>query len=276
MALNQTLLPLKDYHKSKRLAWDPQDLDLTQDRADYAAMTDRERELIRQALALFLGGEAAVTNDLSPLMIALKKSGAPLEETMFITAQLFEESKHVEFFDRILREVVQEDLDPTTLGGTHYTMLFNELDSSLGNLLTDTSLEAQAVAVTTYHMIIEGTLAETGYYGFFTALRARNLMPGLTRGLEYLQRDESRHVAFGLYLLSRLMQSDPQLWTVIENRLYALLPMAHEVFMETIGAFLPDIPFGLDLEALITYASSQFMARYTVLERAKSRIAVTA
>jgi ribonucleoside-diphosphate reductase beta chain len=269
MLLNQTLLPLRDYHKAKKLMWDPQDLPFEQDKRDWATMDEREHALIKRALALFMGGEAAVTQDLSPLLIALKREGGHLEEEMFLTTQLFEEAKHVEFFDRALRLVIGEDTPAEGLAGPNYTALFGELTLALDRLLTDASPAAQVTAVASYHMIIEGVLAETGYYGIFTALRTRGLMPSLTRGLELVQRDEARHVAFGLHLLSRLIAREGALWSVAEARLNKLLPLAQGVFMEVLGDFLPNIPFDLDLNDMITYAGGQYLARLNVLERAR-------
>lgn len=271
MRLNQDLLPLKDYHKAKKLMWDPAELDLTQDKADWQAMTEREKDLVIRALGLFLGGEAFVTHDLAPLLVALRHNGGSLEAEMFITTQLFEESKHVEFFDRILHEVLELEPDIEKLAGPNYRMLFEtELAAALGRLLTDPSKAAQVEAVCTYHMVIEGVLAETGYYGIFTALKKRNLMPGLIRGLELVQRDEARHIAFGIHLLSRLLKEEPRFWQVMETRINTLLVLAQGIFIELLEAFLPDIPFDLKIEDFVEYAGKQYMARMAVLERAKS------
>lgn len=206
MRLDHTLLPLKDYHKAKRLMWDPQEIDFTQDKHDWDAMGEREHALITRSIALFIGGEAAVTDDLSPLLVALKRSGGRIEEAMFLTTQLFEEAKHVEFFDRFIVKVLGEAPDAAQIAGPNYRALFGALNQALDTLLTDSGRPAQARAVASYHMIIEGVLAETGYYAIFKALREKDLMPGLTSGLELLQRDESRHIAFGLYLLTRLLR----------------------------------------------------------------------
>lgn len=269
MHLDQKALPLRDYHKAKRLLWNPQDLDFTQDRADWAAMSEREHELIRTALGLFLGGEQAVTHDLTPLMLALRREGGHLEEEMYLTTQLFEEAKHVELFAAVLDALGLGEMALGTLAGPSYSALFAELTQALDALLSTPSHVAQVEAVATYHIVVEGVLAETGYYGIFKALRTRGLMPGLTRGLELIQRDEARHIAFGLHLLSRLLIAEPTLWKVIDARLNRLLPLAQGVFMELLSGFMPDIPFGVDLGDLLTYASKQYMARLNVLERAR-------
>ena len=271
MQLDQDLLPLRDYHKAKKLMWNPQDITYEQDKKDWVNMNDREQDLIKRAIGLFLSGETYVTHDLAPLMVALRHSGDHLEEEMFLTTQLFEESKHVEFFADVLRDVVEDVPELAEIAGNNYKTLFQiELSEALGQLLTDYSREAQAKAVATYHIVIEGVLAETGYYGIFTALKARNLMPGLIHGLELVQRDEARHIAFGLYLLTRLIKEDTSLWQLVEERINNLLPLAQGIFMELLEQFLPEIPFGLDLNDLVGYAGKQYMARMDVLKRAAS------
>ncbi len=266
--LDQNCLPLRDYHKAKRLAWDPQMIDWSVDQVQWPQLEQRERDLVIQGISLFLGGEEAVTHDLAPLLIALKRSGGSIEEEMFLTSQLFDEARHVELFDAVSRNIFGHPVSAGTWAGDSYRALFGELNSALEALLDDQSLAAQVHAVASYHMIIEGVLAETGYYGIFTALRKRGLLPGLQQGLEYIQRDEARHVAFGLHLLSRAIRSDARYWEQANERMDALLPHAMGVFIELVDPFLPDIPFELDLNNILDYASSQFSARVNVLQRA--------
>ena len=52
---------------------------------------------------------------------------------------------------------------------------------------------------------LEGVLAETGYHSYFEALEAEDLLPGLRQGLHHLKQDESRHIAYGVFLLTRLV-----------------------------------------------------------------------
>lgn len=268
MGLQADSLPLQNYHKAKKLMWDPQDIRYDRDRGDWREMTSREQDLIRQALVLFLGGETYVMHDLAPLLIALRREKNHVEEEMFLTAQLFEESKHVEFFSDFSRQVLGDLPHLREIAGPHYMRLFDdELTRALSRLLIDSTREAQAEAITTYHIIIEGVLAETGYYGLFTALQQRKLLPGLLRGLELVQRDEARHIAFGLHLLTRLCRDDPKLWPIVEARIEKLFPLAQGVFTELFEPFLPDIPFGLDLGDMVSYAAGQYAARMSILQR---------
>src|SRR5258708_39754876 len=96
----------------------------------------------------------------------------------------------------------------------------------MDGLLSDRSHGAQVRASVTYNMIIEGVLAETGYYGYFNMLERNNIMPGLREGIQLLKRDESRHIAYAGFLISRLVAQAKGLWSVVESRLGTMVPLA--------------------------------------------------
>ncbi len=269
MRICHQLPPMLDYHKAKELIWDPRTISLSQDQRDWAAMTPDQQEVILLLCSLFHMGEEAVAHDLAPLLIAIRRSGAYLEDEMFLTTQLFEEAKHVEWFDRWFDEVVKRPIEMSSFLGEEYkTIFYEELPKSLNRLLTDHSTRAQAEAVATYHMIIEGVLAETGYHGFVRALKDRNLMPGLVTGIRYVQQDEARHIAFGIYLLQRLVRADRALWDVIQNRLNSLLPVATGLIQDIFARYENQMPFGLDVTEFVNYAARQFNFRVNAIERA--------
>src|SRR5207247_9619929 len=98
-------------------------------------------------------------------------------------------------------------------------LFFVEQASSMNALKTDKSVEAQIRASVTYNMIIEGVLAETGYYGFRQSLESNQKLPGLLDGIRLLARDESRHIRYGVFLLNRLINQSPDGWEVMNPRM---------------------------------------------------------
>lgn len=259
-------LPLQLYHKAKTLMWDPRAIDLTQDARDWQQLSHEERDILLRLAAQFLQGEEAVTHDLTPLLLVLRRQGDLLEEEMFLTTQLFEESKHVEWFARWFDEVAQAS--PPAVESSAYRALFmHELPRALDRLLHDASPHAQVEAIATYHLIVEGVLAETGYRGYARALGERGLLPGTTHAIALVQRDESRHIAYGLHALTRLCRADAALWEALMARLNHLLPLALEIVRDTFAPYGDAVPFGLDPAEFVTYASDQFDHRLRVLER---------
>jgi ribonucleoside-diphosphate reductase beta chain len=263
-------LPLRLFHKSKELFWDPRSVDLSQDKHDWRErMSERERDVILRLSTMFLGGEEAVTQDLAPMLIALRRQGDLLDEEIFLTAQLFEESKHVEWFDRWMDDVAfPVQRDGIAIGKAYAELFHVQLPSALNRLIgDDCSPIAHVEALVTYHIIVEGVLAETGYRGYVRALKQNGLMPGTIQGVELIQRDEARHIAYGLYALIRWLKQDRKLWGTAQNKLNALLALAFDIIAETFEPYGGDIPFGLDPTEFVLYASEQFDHRMSALER---------
>lgn len=283
--LNHSILPMRLYHKAKKLGtWDPRDIDFTKDKEDWQGMNEAERRVILRLCSLFVAGEEAVTLDLLPLIMAVAREGR-LEEEMYLTTFLFEEAKHTEVFRRFLDEVAGETSDLSVFHKDHYRKIFYEyLPQAMGRLVHDPSPEAQAEASVTYNMVVEGVLAETGYYAFYTALQKENKLPGLIQAIRLLQRDESRHIGYGTYLLSRLISENAHIWDVVNRRINLLLPHAIGVVQDLNAELdteeaqklaeelrITDVPFGLNPDEFVAYAQKQFATRLGVLQRARGK-----
>jgi ribonucleoside-diphosphate reductase beta chain len=265
MPLRTELQPYRDYQLAKRFAWDPAALDFAQDQKDWATLAPREQDLLRNLFSLFIAGEEAVATDLAPLLWALGRVGGLREEEMFVTTQLFDESRHVEFFHRWfdLTGAVEHS---QYWGPAYRAVFFEEQPQALRALVHDQSPEAFIRAYTVYHVIVEGMLAETGYHGAFLACERRGVLPALRQGIEYIKRDESRHIAYGLYALERLLSARPDLWDFTNARLNELLQLALGVIPEALERYGADVPFGIDLMEMTQYAIDQFNKRYEKLE----------
>ena len=278
--LNRDLPPMRLYEKAKKLGvWNPSDIDFSKDKQDWVNFTDEEKDLCLLLLSMFVAGEEAVTLDLLPLIQAIAQEGR-LEEEMFLTTFLFEEAKHTDFFRRFMDEVTAEFPSPEAevLGvrsdlsryhGDNYRQLFYEaLPSALNALRKDASPANQITASVTYNMVVEGVLAETGYQAFFTMLERNDLLPGLRKGISLLKQDESRHIAYGVYLLSRLIAEHPSEWDNLQMQMNTLLPSAIGVIGDAFARY-EVVPFGLVEDDFVNYAMSQFSKRFERLEKAK-------
>src|SRR5437867_4623197 len=221
------------FQKAKRLGvWDPQALDFSADGADWTGFDGVEQDFLLRTLALFQAGEEGVTSDLLPLIMAVAGEGR-IEDEIYLTSFLWEEAKHVEFFRRWFDHVpgVHEDLNQY-LGPAYKTIFYEELPTAMARLWSDDSREALAEALVTYNMIVEGVLAETGYYSYSRQLERAGHMPGLQEGLRYIQRDESCHIRFGVYMLQVLLTEDPAIWSTLDARMNKLIPLAIELTSE--------------------------------------------
>ena len=270
--LDHSLLPMTLWRKAKKLGtWDPLDIDLEQDRRDWQALSAAEHEVLLHLTSLFAAGEESVTVDLLPLIGVIAQEGR-LEEEIYLTSFLWEEAKHVEAFRRFLDVVAEHDADLSRFHSPSYRAIFSvELPAALQRLRHDSSPIAQAGASVTYNMIVEGVLAETGYHAYHAMLERNGILPGMQQIVSLLKKDESRHIAYGVFLLSRLVaEHGEEVWEAIQSRMGELMPLAIGTIGEIFDAY-QEMPFGLELEHFVNFASAQFESRLARLERARSQ-----
>jgi ribonucleoside-diphosphate reductase beta chain len=261
--------PMRLFEKAKKYGvWNPSEIDFTQDKHDWLRLTEREQDVVLRLTALFQGGEEAVTLDLLPLIMTIAREGR-IEEEMYLTTFLWEEAKHTDFFRRFLDEVTGTQHDLSHYRTPNYAAIFDEaLPNALNRLAVDASPQAQVIASVTYNMIVEGVLAETGYHAYHTMLARNGIMPGQLNGIRLLKQDESRHIAYGIYLISRLMAEHPHLWDVAETTMNTLLMPALGVITEIFALYDP-MPFGLNVDEFALYATMQYQKRYGRLAAAR-------
>jgi len=267
--LDRRSLPMRLFEKAKRYGiWNPSDIDFAQDRADWAELASDERDLLLRLTSMFQAGEESVTLDLLPLIQVIAGQGR-LEEEMFLTSFLWEEAKHVDLFRRFLDEVTGGRRDLAEYHSPAYrAIVYEALPQAMGRLRHDDSAATVARAAVTYNMIVEGVLAETGYQGYLTILERRDILPGICRGVRLLRQDESRHIAFGVHLLSRLVaEGGPEVGRAVREQMEALLPAALGVVHEMFSPYDP-IPFAVDPEQFLGFAMTQFEYRWSRIEKA--------
>lgn len=167
------------FEKAKRFGvWNPSDIRFDQDVQDWMRLDEGQRNLVLRLTANFVAGEEAVTLDILPLLLTVAREGR-VEEELYLTTFLFEEAKHTDFFRRFLEDVTGDPGDLTRYHDANYRALFYEaLPQAMNALLTDPTPANQVRASTTYNMVVEGILAETGYHAYLTALERNDLLPG--------------------------------------------------------------------------------------------------
>ncbi len=261
--------PMKLFQKAKVFGiWNPADISFEKDREDWKKLTAEEKKIIIHLSALFMAGEEAVTLDLLPLIRVIANEKR-IEEEIFLTSFLWEEAKHTEFFSRFVYKVMEQKPDFESFHTHFYKILFyQKLPSALQALENDSSPASQLRASGTYNMIVEGTLAETGYEAYYRMLAENNILPGMQEGIIKLKQDESRHIAYGIYLINRLLSENPDLIELFELELETLLTDATNIIHEIFEPY-EVVPFGLKKEWFLDFAIKQFQNR---LEKLNLRV----
>ncbi len=245
--------------------WSSESFDFSRDAEEWndgVTWTAEEKRFMTWSFSEFFLGEERVTTELLPFAIA-----APTDDQrIFLASQIADEARHVVFFDRFYREVLGSDAstiaENLAAQRSHVNDDWKQLFDGILHECAETlrkdpsNLEALVRGITVYMIVIEGTLALTGARFILRSLKERDRLPGFRDGFTHVNRDESRHVGFGVKFLADAIKQDERYKQVVQETLQETLPVA-------VLAFAPDwvenrydfmSPFGFHSSELFEYA----------------------
>jgi ribonucleoside-diphosphate reductase beta chain len=231
----QLQTPQQLYELWERQPWSAHAIDLDKDIEDWQAFPEEDKGDVTWGLSSFFVGEERVTTQFSGLVMAYENQS----EEAFLTTQQVDEARHTQFFaryyDTVFKigdgieaqlQIVREDVNEGFV-----TLFDGHLVDACDRLAQNPSdVEAKVDFVTTYHMVIEGTLALTGQFFITDFFEQRGIMPGFVEGFQKISQDEHRHVAYGTWYLKEACQ-DKALARRMQDKLAELLPVAAGVLV---------------------------------------------
>lgn len=201
--------------------WMPQEVSMQRDIEQWktaSAFTDDERHLLKRNLGFFTTADTLVANN---LVLAVYRYVTAPEIRQFLLRQAFEEAVHTHAYQYI----------PQSLGfdeGELYNMYREvpslhakaEFEARLTQDLLDPKLDPSTLEgkqkllrnLIGYYGVMEGLF----FYGAFVMLLSfgrTNRLPGMCEQVQYILRDESMHLNFGLDLINSIKAENPELWT---------------------------------------------------------------
>src|SRR3954447_26444397 len=189
------MTPQQLYELWERQPWQTHTIDFTQDRADWAALPEADKDEIAWFLSSFFIGEERVATQFNGLVGAYEGQS----EEAFLTTQQVDEARHAQHFNRFYEHVLGYDgtfedrLDRAREGlNDAFKVLFDDVlvDANRRLLADPGDLDAKVDFVTTYHMVIEGTLALTGQDTLTRVFEERGILPGFLEGFRRISQDE--------------------------------------------------------------------------------------
>jgi ribonucleoside-diphosphate reductase beta chain len=225
--------PQELYNDWERAHWAAQDVELGRDPADWAALEAGERDLLYWVLSSLMVAEERISTQFCGLVLAQDDE----EEGSYLSTQLVDEVRHMQFYARFQNEVIA---DPEAIAahvararevlGEPFERVFDGALVEAHDLLRrePRNREAKVDFVTIYHMVIEGTLGLTASHFLLDFLRERDLLPGFADGYSRIAADEQRHIAYGTWFLREAVAEDPALGEVVRRRVVDLLPAVAE------------------------------------------------
>jgi len=219
------VLPLK-YHEAYRIYkqmkanhWEPDVIDMTKDCATWNSnkLNARERWIIEMGIGYFSAAEGIVGDSVLHV-IEDNLTAAELKHASL--RQIAEESIHMDSLLHIidslninLDEVTAkfQDVPSIRKKNDFVTRHVPELKMSI-DLTQTVNKQKFAKAIFGITQVMEGTQ----FYALFAmilSLHRQNKMTGIGQMFQYTLRDESNHIALGRYILEKLIEENPEVWT---------------------------------------------------------------
>ncbi len=199
--------------------WEPDVIDMTKDCATWNStkLNARERWIIEMGVGYFSAAEGIVGDSVLHV-IEDNLTAAELKHASL--RQIAEESIHMDSLLHIigslninLDEVTAKFQDVSSIRKKNAYITRQMPELKMGIDLTQTvNKQKFAKAIFGITQVMEGTQ----FYALFAmilSLHRQNKMTGIGQMFQYTLRDESNHIALGRYILEKLIEENPDIWT---------------------------------------------------------------
>ena len=200
--------------------WMPQEINMTNDIVLWKSedgLTEDERVIVKRNLGFFSTADSLVANN---LVLALYRLITNPECRQYILRQSLEEAIHTHAYQYCIESLGMDEGEIFNMyrevpcvarkasWGLKYTQEISDPDFKTGTVETDKQLLKNLIA---FYCVLEGIFFYCGFTQILSMGR-RNKMTGTAEQFQYILRDESMHVNFGIDVINQIKIENPHLW----------------------------------------------------------------
>lgn len=226
---------------------------------DPKAFTDDERHAIKRTLGFFSTAETLVGNN---IVLAIFKIVDNPEARQYLLRQAFEEAIHVHAFQYIVESL---SMDETEMFNMYREVksIYDKDEYTMGH--TDEILNPNFSTATPegvrrfldnligLYVLTEGLFFYSGFVMMLSFGR-QNRIPGTCEQIQYILRDESLHMNFGIELINTIIDENPGVWTEeFQGKVIESIRKAVELESNYAAECLPNGILGLNPALLKEY-----------------------
>lgn len=201
--------------------WMPQEVNMTKDVAtwkDPNGLTDDERLIVERSLGYFSTADSLVANN---LVLAIYRLITNPECRQYILRQAFEEAIHTHAYQYCIESLGMNEgavfnmyrevpsVAAKAAWGLKHTQDISNPAFKTGTKEDDQKLLRNLIG---FYACIEGIFFYCGFTQILSMGR-RNKMTGVAEQFQYILRDESMHLNFGIDVINQIKLENPHLWT---------------------------------------------------------------
>jgi ribonucleoside-diphosphate reductase beta chain len=238
------------------------------------ALSEDERRVVLRNLGFFATAESLVANNLT---LAIFGHLTNAECRQYLLRQAFEEAIHTHAFHYIVESL---GLDERSIFNTYREIpavaAKDEFEMALtadlvrSDFTTETLAGAQRFVenLVGYYVIMEGIFFYAGF-AMILSFHRQNRLKGIGEQFQYILRDETVHLNFGIDLINGIVAENPELWTLdFRERLTERVRTAVELEIAYARDCLPRGVLGLNADLFRDYV-------HFVADRRLERIGLT-
>ena len=200
--------------------WMPQEVNMTADIALWKSndgLTEDERKIVMRNLGFFSTADSLVANN---LVLAIYRLITNPECRQYILRQSFEEAIHTHAYQYCIESLGMDEGEIFNMyreipsvakkasWGLKYTKEISDPGFVTGTDETDKLLLKNLIA---FYCVLEGIFFYCGFTQILSMGR-RNKMTGTAEQFQYILRDESMHLNFGIDMINQIKIENPHLW----------------------------------------------------------------
>jgi len=200
--------------------WMPQEVNMNADIALWKkpdGLTEDERIIVKRNLGFFSTADSLVANN---LVLAIYRLVTNPECRQYILRQAFEEAIHTHAYQYCIESLGMDEGEIFNMyheipsvakkasWGLKYTKEISDPTFNTGTPETDKQLLQNLIA---FYCCLEGIFFYCGFTQILSMGR-RNKMTGTSEQFQYILRDESMHLNFGIDMINQIKLENPHLW----------------------------------------------------------------
>ena len=201
--------------------WMPQEINMNADIALWKSndgLTADERRIVERSLGYFSTADSLVANN---LVLAVYRLITNPECRQYLLRQAFEEAIHTHAYQYCVESLGMDEGEvfnmyrevPSVAAkaawSLKHTQSLSRPDFQTGTPETDQELLRNLIA---FYSVTEGIFFYCGFSQILSMGR-RNKMTGVAEQFQYILRDESMHLNFGVDMINQIKIENPHLWT---------------------------------------------------------------
>ncbi|AOS98634.1 Ribonucleoside-diphosphate reductase subunit beta [Microbulbifer aggregans] len=202
--------------------WMPQEVNMNKDVSmwkDPEGLTEDERRIVEYSLGYFSTADSLVANN---LVLAIYRHITNPECRQYILRQSFEEAIHTHAYQYCVESLGMDEGEVFNMyrevpsvakkaaWSLSHTQSIGDPTFKTGTPESDQELLRNLIA---FYAVTEGIFFYCGFTQILSMGR-RNKMTGVAEQFQYILRDESMHLNFGIDVINQIKLENPHLWTI--------------------------------------------------------------